>query len=82
MNKSILATVLAADVVLVTFCLIVCNWLGSDFRFAINSPADRIIWMLVVSVVAAVVALTVLLRESKKSARENDEANHTSLHVH
>lgn len=82
MNKSILATVLAADAVLAVFAIIVCNWIGSDFRFAVDSPADKIIWMLAVSVVAAVVALIVLLREPKNSTRENQASDHTSLHVH
>ncbi len=82
MNKSILATILAADVVLAVFCIIVCNWIGSDFRFAVDSPTDRTLWMLAVSVVAAVVAVIVLLRESKNSARENQASHHDSLHVH
>lgn len=82
MNKSILATVLTADIVLAVFAIIVCNWIGSDFRFAVDSPADKIMWMLAVSVVAAVVALIVLLREPENSTRENQASDHASLHVH
>lgn len=84
MNKSLLATVLAADVVLALFAIVICNWIGSDFRFALDSPADKIIWMMVVGVVAAVVAVILLRRESKNPDQENHgpTSNHTSLHVH
>jgi len=72
MGKATITTILAGDVLLAIFCIIVCNWVGSDVsHVSIDSPTDKIIWMLVVSVVVTVIALRMLLRESKGSTRED-----------
>lgn len=64
MNKALTLSIIAGDVLLIIFAIVVCDFVSSDIsRFVVGSPTDRLLWMLAVVVVAPIIAVMTLRRD-------------------
>ena len=68
MNKLIAIALLVGGIVLTILGIQSMHSFSSDFsRFFTGSPTDKAVWMLLGGVVAAVIGLTMTLRNSKQA---------------
>jgi Co/Zn/Cd efflux system component len=66
MNRAVSLAILAGGILLTVYGVAASKSFSSDIsRFFTGSPTDKAIWMLVGGVVAIVIGLVGLLRESK-----------------